>query len=504
SLGWALIVPLLAGFSAWLMCTVQNRANVLQSEQSKTAQWTSLLLSVGLSLYLGLFVPIGVGVYWIFGNFYAILQLSLLNLVISPKKEVDFADLEDSRAELLALQQIGGPKKKWFQKDQNDRREKADYKRFFSIANKKLVFYSERSGYYKYFKTTIESLLLKSNITIHYITSDPDDAIFDLATTHPQIKPYYIGEKKLIFLMMKMDADVVVTTLPDLNQFHLKRSYVRDDVHYVYLPHDMLSTTMTFLKGAFDYYDAIMCVGQHQINELRESESIYHLPEKALIPYGYGLLEGLLETYQNNHVPHDGPPKILIAPSWQFDNIFDSCLDELIESLMEEDYQLILRPHPEYCKRFGAKMARIVEKYPKERYPQIEIELDFSSNHSIYSSDLLITDWSKIAYEFSFCTLKPSLFINTKPKILNVDHERYTNISTEITLRDKVGISLEKSEVNTANTAVKSLLETQSFRDQILEVRDQTIFNLGKSGEMSANYLLTYLKNKSTQKKESK
>ena len=37
-----------------------------------------------------------------------------------------------------------------FNDSAESKREKADYKRFFSIVNKHLVFYSEGSGFYKY------------------------------------------------------------------------------------------------------------------------------------------------------------------------------------------------------------------------------------------------------------------------------------------------------------------------------------------------------------------
>ena len=51
--------------------------------------------------------------------------------------------------------------------------------------------------------------------------------------------PLYIGEKKLITLMMKLDADVVVMTMPDLENYHIKRSYIRKDIEYIYIPHGM-------------------------------------------------------------------------------------------------------------------------------------------------------------------------------------------------------------------------------------------------------------------------
>ena len=52
--------------------------------------------------------------------------------------------------------------------------------------------------------------------------------------------------KKLITLMMRMDADIVAMTTPDLDNYYIKRSLVRKDVEYIYVPHDMMSVHMGF------------------------------------------------------------------------------------------------------------------------------------------------------------------------------------------------------------------------------------------------------------------
>ena len=133
--GLLILSPLLAGLSAWLMCLCQNASNVLQSEQGSYNKYGTLIFSVGLSLYLGWFVPVGVALYWIASNLFSVLQLYLLNAVIDPKKYVDYEKLEKSKQELQALQSLGGKKKRLFG-DAESRREKADYKRFFSVVNK--------------------------------------------------------------------------------------------------------------------------------------------------------------------------------------------------------------------------------------------------------------------------------------------------------------------------------------------------------------------------------
>ena len=52
--------------------------------------------------------------------------------------------------------------------------------------------------------------------------------------------------------MMKMDADVVVMTMPDIENYHIKRSYIRKDINYVYVPHGMDSLNMTMRTGSMD------------------------------------------------------------------------------------------------------------------------------------------------------------------------------------------------------------------------------------------------------------
>ena len=134
----ALLVPLIAGISALLLCIVQNSINVLQSEQSKFNKYGMMVFSVGLSVYLGSFVPAGVALYWVFSNIFAILQQYILNIFINPKKYVNYEELEKTSKELKEMEKANSIK----QNKEQRKKEKEDYKKFFSITNKHLVFYS--------------------------------------------------------------------------------------------------------------------------------------------------------------------------------------------------------------------------------------------------------------------------------------------------------------------------------------------------------------------------
>lgn len=488
------LVPVIAGASSLLLCWVQNAINVLQAEQSKLNKYGMTVLSVGISLSLGFFVYSGVALYWVASNLFAIVQQLVLNAVINPKKYVDYSKLEESRAALADIERLGDGKKDVKAKE-NAKRERADYKRFFKIVNKHFVIYSERSGFYKYYEALISELKKRAkNMTIHYVTSDPDDAIFRLAETDPTIKPYYIGQKKLITLMMRMDADIVAMTTPDLDNYYIKRSLVRKDVEYIYVPHDMMSVHMGFRKAALDHFDTIFCTGEHVAREVRKTEEVYSLPEKTLVKFGYPLEEKLEKAYEDmDKTPH-AKREILIGPSWQEDNLLDSCVDTLIEQLMCEENHIIVRPHPEYVKRYPEKIKLLTEKYAGVPDEKLAFELDFTTNKSTYSSDLLITDWSAIAYEFCFSTKKPVLFVNTKMKMENPEWEKLGLTPAEIYLRDKVGVALEKSELDRTKTVADELMSSgEKYKEKITALLHEHLYSYGTNGAEGAKYILRRL-----------
>lgn len=484
--GIAWLVPLLAGLSSWLLAYAQNKINVLQSEQSKWNKYGMMALSVGISLYLGIFVAAGVVLYWIASNLLAIVQQYLLNIAINPNKYVDHEDLEASRKELAELE-AGQVKRKW--NDPLAKRARADYKRFFSIGNKHLVFYSESNGFYKYYRGTIDFLLKYTNIPIHYITSDPDDQIFEMAKENDQIHPYYIDSTKLITLMMKMDADVVVMTMPDLENYQIKRSYVRKDIKYIYIPHCMDSLNMTMRKGSMDHFDSVLVTGKHHREEVEKVEIAYGLPKKEIINAGYPLLDDMRADYAKMKLPEDHQTTILIAPSWQKDNIVDSCLDELLDQLKGHSYKVVVRPHPQHVRHMPERMNSLKERFKDDA--SIEIQTDFTSNNTVFEADLMITDWSGIAYEYAYTTCKPVLFIDTPMKVMNPEYQKIDTVPINIWMREVIGAVVKPDHMEEVPEQVQYLLDhSEEYKTKIDEFVHEYVYNLGTSGEVSARFII--------------
>ncbi len=502
--GLYLLSPVIAALSALLMCICQNKSNVIQAEQSFVSQLIMLVISVGLSLYLGFFVSVGVAVYWVFSNLFSTAQLYILNFFINPKKYVDYEKLEESKKSLAELNSLGGKKGRKTAEDKAfAKKEKEDYKRFFSVVNKHLVFYSESSGFYKYYAGMIDYLLAKTNLTIHYITNDPRDQIFDLAEKEPRIRGYYIGEKKLITLMMKMDADIVVMTVPDLENFHIKRSYVRKDIEYLYVQHGMGSVNLTYRKGALDHYDTILSPNRSQTEEIRAQEKLYGLPEKKIIECGYFILDDMIEAYEKmDKTPlADDQKTILIAPSWQEGNIVDSCLDEILEQLSKTGYHIIVRPHPQHVRHKREKLEKLKESYASN--DRIEVQLDFSATDTVWKADLLITDWSDISMEYSFCTHKPVLFINTPMKIMNPEYGKIDVVPINVEIREIVGTNVSPEELDKIPELIDYLFANREmYAEKIREYEYSQVYNIGHSAEVGGKYVVEQLMERAKKKKE--
>ena len=499
--GLSWIMPPLAGLSALVLGLAQNHINPLQREQSKAEQFSTNGLSVVLSLVLGVFVAAGMAFYWICSNVLAIGVQLACNLIVNPNNYIDREEVDATRQELDSLKNLGG-KTAWWKPNPLARREKRDYKRFFNIVGKHIVFYSEGSGFYKYFKGAIEYLLEKSDLIIHYVTNDPDDQIFKIAEDNPRIFPYYTSEKRAITMFMKMEADVVVLTLPDLDNYYMKRSYVKKDVEYVYMFHHTTSVNMISPEGCYDHYDTMLCTGPHQVAELRAIEEHRHTPEKKLIEAGYDLIDQEIRDYEAREGEGNARPTILIAPSWQEDNILDSCFDDLVEPLLGKGYRIIVRPHPEYLKRFRPRWDALKQRYQHVGEEELFFEKDFSTNDSILSSDILVTDWSSISSEFCFTTLKPVVFVDTPAKVNNPNWREYGCDATDLTLRNEVGVAIEPSELRerVGEVVDEMLAGKDEWRERIAEVREHFFYNLGHGGEVAGAYLLETILDKQAER----
>ena len=368
------------------------------------------------------------------------------------------------------------------------------------LDERSIVFYSESSVLlYPHVEQIIKELE-KRDQKICYVTSSKDDPI--LKNENKKIKSFYIGDGSAKYkFFWELKAKIVIMTMPDLENYWIKRSKVYP-VHYVYIFHSIVSTHTIYRKGAFDHFDSIFCVGPHHIDEITATESVYNLNHKNLVEYGYGLLDKLQKNKpvknQKNSTKYE-KKKIVIAPSWGKKGLLETKGIELVKILLDAEYHVIVRPHPMTISKWPKKIKAIKNEFDDN--PNFEMETDVSSFESIYSAYGLISDWSGIAIEYAFVCEMPVFYIDVSQKINNSSYNKIPCKPLESSIRNLIGKVISPNDLGSLPEVIESTYEeNNNFKAIIQEVRNKTVFNLGQSGVKGAQEILKILHEKKTSK----
>lgn len=346
---------------------------------------------------------------------------------------------------------------------------------------RRIVFYAEGARDLPFYEGLLEALLQGSDLSVAYLTSDPKDPL--LAHPPQRLHPFYF-KHLLPWVFLTLEAKALVMTVPDLHRYHLRRSTVRG-VHHVYLFHALCSTHMIYRFGAFDHYDAILCAGPHQVQELKKTESLYRLAPKRLVEVGYPRLDRLIR----NHRPDQETKTVLIAPSWGRSNLLESCPEGWIRAFRQAGFRVVVRPHPETLKRHPQKVAQLARAL--RGMEAVELELNPLAERSFHEAAVLVTDWSGIALEYAFATERPVLFIETPPKINNPRYGELNLPPLEVRLRSVIGKGIPLQAAETAPQEALALLRDRPrYREKILSARKEFTFHLGDSAQVAARFLL--------------
>ncbi len=276
-------------------------------------------------------------------------------------------------------------------------------------------------------------------------------------------------------------------TMPDLENFHIKRS--SHPVHYVYVHHSIVSSHMIYRAEAFDHFDTIFCVGRHHEAETRQREQQCGLPAKDLFAHGYGRLDSILARASAQHEAanqtKDRPLRLLLAPSWGEHGVLETCGPALVDILLEAGFHLTVRPHPQTGLLSPGAIAKLRHRYG--RHPAFELEQDIASEESLFASDIMISDWSGAAMDFAFGLERPVLFIDVPRKMRNPDYQSLGIEPLEARVRREIGDILSVDRLGEAPERIRTLNDNRpKMRERIRASRRDWVFNVGESGARGA------------------
>ena len=317
-----------------------------------------------------------------------------------------------------------------------------------------------------------------SSLIINKYIDNEKIVIFAGEENHPAFKidndnliVIYLDNKyKMLFLLLHIPIMITFSS-------GFCKEFKPKSMHLIHLFHSIVSMTHTYSNGSFDAYDSIFMVGPHHKEELEYISNIRNWKEKNFIPVGYPKIESLVNPEDYNIRKNENEIVVLFAPSWGKNNVLKSNGIEIIKDVLELGYKIIVRPHPLSFKNDIAIISKIETIVEQNSNCTLE-DSNFSSMDSYLKSNIMISDWSGAAYEYSFGLLKPVLFIDGPMKIGNISEIERKNLPMEFVCREKIGKVTKMSEFK---NSLNSIIKEKDWKNKIEKVRKDYLYNPGDS-----------------------
>ncbi len=342
-----------------------------------------------------------------------------------------------------------------------------------------LVIFSDDKRYWKTFEPVVRELDSRS-FDVTYMTQSPDDP--GLSASYPHLHAEFIGEGNKGFARLNfLKATMLLSTTPGLNVYQWQRS--KDVKYYIHMTHAPSELT-TYRMFGVDFYDALLLSGQYQIDDCRALEKLRNEPEKECVIVGIPYLDETLKKKEQEQAPeHDRT--VLVAPSWGSNSILNRFGNELIDLLLGTGYRIIIRPHPQ---SFTSEKA-MIDKLMAE-YPQLEWNRDTDNYNVLCRSDVMISDFSGVIFDYSLVFDKPVICAYTD---FNKDPYDAWWLETPIwtaTAVPRLGPILTKENLPSIKEMIDEAVESKSFEDGRHAVRDETWMYRGEGAKRAADYLI--------------
>ena len=271
-----------------------------------------------------------------------------------------------------------------------------------------LVIFSEGKQYWNVFKPVCKELETRGVKTVYMTASEEDPA---LKNEYKNIRTEFIGSGNKAFAKLNfLNADIVLATTPGLDVYQWKRS--REVKSYIHMFHAAGDVTLYRMFG-MDYYDVLLTSGDYQEKQIRDLESLRNLPAKEVVKVGIPYMDEMLARFKNNPVVNkkDGEMTVLLAPSWGPSAILSKYGKKIIDVLLETGYHVIVRPHPQSFTSEKELMESLIKEYPNSE--QLEWNRDADNFEVLKRSDILISDFSGVIFDFALVYDKPVIYADT-------------------------------------------------------------------------------------------
>lgn len=321
-------------------------------------------------------------------------------------------------------------------------------------------------------------------IDVVYMTSSEDDPVFDAQLPH--IKPQFIGKDNKAFAKLNfLNATVLLSTTPGLEVYGWKRS--KEVSYYVHILHAPCEVVLYRMYG-LDYYDAILLSGEYQREDLRNLEKLRGLPEKELVEVGIPYMDEMKKRFDREGGVGEHPRTVLLAPSWGPSSIFNVYGEKIFESLLKTGYHVIVRPHPQSFTSEKDLLDTLMSKYPDSE--QLEWNRDRDNFDVLNRSDVLISDFSGVIFDFSLIYGKPVIYTDPNFDVSVYDAWWLETPLWTTTALPRIGQQLSEDNFKNLKEIIDTCVEDAHYAQGIAQVKCETWVHEGEGAKRTVDYLI--------------
>ena len=349
-----------------------------------------------------------------------------------------------------------------------------------------LVIFSDHKRYWNIFDPICRELDARG-VDVVYMTASEDDPA--LSCSYPHVKAEFIGPDNKVFTRLNfLKANVVLSTTPGLDVYQWKRS--RDVKYYVHIPHAASEITMYRMFGV-DYYDAILLSGDYQIQDLRDLEKLRGIPAKELLKVGIPYMDEMAKRLQNADPVPAHERTVLLAPSWGPSAIFSVYGGKIIEKLLQTGYHVIVRPHPQSFTSEKEMLDKLMQEYPES--DQLEWNRDNDNFNVLNRSDILISDFSGVIFDFSLVYDKPVIYTDPNIDVSVYDAWWLDRPLWTMSALPRLGEELNTGNMDNLKELIDGCLSDPRYAEGRHSVKEETWANFGSGAKATADYLVNKL-----------
>lgn len=350
---------------------------------------------------------------------------------------------------------------------------------------KPYVIYNEGNQYWNTFKPVVEEFEARK-ISLEYLTSSKTDPVFDQKYNY--VKAEFIGEGNSAFAKLNMlSAGVVLMTTPGLQVYQLKRSKnVKHYSHVLHMPND----ATTYRLFGLDFFDSVLLTGDYQATDLRYLEEKRGINKKELVTVGCPYLDVYKQNIAEIPAEENHPFTVLVSPSWGDVGLLKKYGEKLLDPLSKTGWRIIVRPHPQSKKSEREMLERLTARYKDN--PNIVWDYERQNIFSLKKSDIMISDFSGIIFDYTFLCDKPVMYVNAGMDLRPYDaYDLDGKELWQYSVLRKFGTELKEEQFANIKEVIQSVSDSKELEEARHAAKAEAWMHEGEAGKNIADFMIS-------------